>query len=95
MQTLIRGAFLGVVLLASSQAILASDAPAQRPVPVAVGAAPTLGLPLVVAQYSDNSSSSSGSSRVRIPRGVGKLVVFVVVALFGAAGWVVKKMTAG
>jgi hypothetical protein len=94
MPSLIRATVLSVVVLFGSQAAVASEAAQSRPAPAQVGAGPTRELPPLVAQYSDNSSSS-GSSRVRISRGVVKLGVFVVIALFGAAGWVVKRMTMG
>jgi hypothetical protein len=92
MQSLLRVAFLVMAFFAFDEVVQAGIAPS-APIGPAVAAGPAIELPLVVGQYSNESSSSS--SRVRIPRGIVKLGIFVVVALFGAAGWVIKKMTAG
>ena len=46
-------------------------------------------LPVLVAQSSDSSSSGS----TRIPRGLIRLAIFGVIALFGAGAWVVRQVT--
>jgi hypothetical protein len=92
MQSLVRVALLAVAFFAFSELAQAEIVPSASMVP-AVAAGPAIELPLVVGQYSNESSSSS--SRVRIPRGVVKLAIFIVIGLFGAAAWVFKKLTAG
>lgn len=92
MLSLVRVACLVLVCL-----VFAEDARAQVESPT-VAAVPSVAragieLPLVVGQYSSDSSSSSGSTR--IPRGAIKLVVFAIIGLFSAGAWVIKKMTAG
>jgi hypothetical protein len=51
----------------------------------------------VIAQYSTSSSyggsTSSSSSRVRIPRGLVKLVVFVVVLVVGGIAALIRKIS--
>jgi flagellar biogenesis protein FliO len=56
---------------------------------VSLEAASLESAPLLLAQSSD-SSSSSGS--YRIPRGLVRLAIFAVIALFGAGAWVVRKL---
>ena len=91
MQSLIRLAVLAAAILIGSEVARAGVVPA-APASSAVAAGAQIHPPLVFAQTSNNSS---GSSSTRIPRGAIRLAIFAVVALVGAAGWVVKKMTAG
>jgi len=92
MRSLARVAVVGFVIVLGSQNLPASEVVVSPPVPAAVGAGPTMELPLVIGQTT--SSSSSGGS-TRIPRGAIRLAIFGAIALIGAAGWVIKKMTAG
>jgi hypothetical protein len=70
------------------QSALADDAAAASP--AGLSAAGADALPVLVAQ-SSNNSSSSGSTR--IPRGLIRLAIFGVIALFGAGAWVVRQVT--
>jgi hypothetical protein len=92
MLSLVRVVCLAVVCLLFVEVARAQVAlPAAASVPSVASAG--LELPLVVGQYSGDSSSSSGSTR--IPRGIIKLGIFVVIGLFSVGAWVIKKMTAG
>ncbi len=92
MLSLVRVACLAVVCLVFVEVARAQVAPsASAAVPSVAGAG--VELPLVVGQYSSDSSSSSGSTRV--PRGVIKLGIALVIGLFSAGAWVIRKMTAG
>lgn len=91
MLSLVRVVCLAVVCLLFVEVARAQVAlPAAAGVPSVAGAG--IEFPLVVGQYSSNSSSSSGSTR--IPRGVIKLAIFVIIGLFSAGAWVVRQMTA-
>jgi hypothetical protein len=92
MLSLVRVACLSILCLVFVEAARAQVvSPTVAAVPSVAGAG--IELPLVVGQYSSESSSSSGSTR--IPRGIIKLGIFVVIGLFSAGAWVIKKMTAG
>jgi hypothetical protein len=93
MQSFVRAAVVGVVVLLGSQSLAAGEAIASPPVPAIVGAGPAIKLPLVVGQTTSNQTS--GSRSYRIPRGLIRLAIFGGIALVGAAGWAFKKMTAG
>lgn len=86
---LIRLAVVALALIVASQAAIASDAAASAPSPAGVQAVSIDEMPLLLGQTSD--SSSSGGS-YRIPRGLIRLAIFGVIALFGAGAWVVRQL---
>jgi len=89
MLSLIRLAVVALALIMVSQVAIASDAAASVPSQAGIDAVSLDAMPLLLAQTSD--SSSGGSSRV--PRGLIRLAIFGVIALFGAGAWVVRQMS--
>ena len=89
MNALIRLLVVVFALLVVTQVVIASDSPAGAPSPAGMNAVSVAALPVLLGQSSD--SSSGGSSRV--PRGLIRLVIFGVIALFGAGAWVVRQLT--
>ena len=71
-----------------TQVVIASDSPG-APSPAGMNAASVDALPVLLGQSSDSSSGGS----TRIPRGLIRLVIFGVIALFGAGAWVVRQMS--
>jgi hypothetical protein len=90
MQSLVRAAVVALVVGFASQCLPASEVAGSRPTSGMVVASAEL--PILIGQTTSNSSSSGGSTR--IPRGVIRLAIFGGIALLGAAGWVIKKLTA-
>jgi hypothetical protein len=86
MKTALRATILGLAVLLGGEAVYGSDLASTSPVPAV---ATQTGLPIVLAQYSESSSSSS---RVRIPRGAVRLAVGAVILVIGGVGWVIKQM---
>jgi hypothetical protein len=85
--------FVALVVVALFALILIQPAAADdaAAVPQAgLRAASVDSLPVLVAQSSSNSSSSGST---RIPRGLIRLAIFGVIALFGAGAWVVRQVT--
>jgi hypothetical protein len=85
MKTALQATILGLAVLVSGEAVYGSDLASSSPVPAVVTQS---GMPIVLAQYSDSSSSS----RVRIPRGAIRLAVGAVILVIGGVGWVIKQM---
>ena len=86
MKTTLRATILGLAVLLGGEAVYGSDLAPAAPVPAI---AAQTGLPIVLAQYSESSSSSS---RVRVPRSVIRLAVGAVILVIGGVGWVIKQM---
>lgn len=86
MKTAVRATILGLAVLLGGEAVYGSDAAAASPVPAV---ATQGGAPIVLAQYSDSSSST----RTRVPRGAIRLVIGAAVLVIGGIGWVVKQMS--
>jgi hypothetical protein len=85
MKTALQATILGLAVLVGGEAVYGSDLASSSPVPAV---ATQTGMPIVLAQYSDSSSSS----RVRIPRGAIRLAVGAVILVIGGVGWVIKQM---
>ncbi|MCU0876484.1 MAG: hypothetical protein MUF06_01650 [Pirellulaceae bacterium] len=85
MKTALLATVLGLAVLLSGEAVYGSDIASSSPIPAI---ATQTGTPIVLAQYSDNSSST----RVRIPRGAIRLAVGAVILVIGGVGWVIKQM---
>lgn len=86
MKTALRATILGLVILAGGEAVYGSDLGSSSTVPVV--AAQASGLPVVLAQYSNESSS-----RPIRTRGLGKLVVGGAILLFAGASWVIRQIS--
>jgi hypothetical protein len=89
MYALMRLAVVAIALVVVSQAAFASDAADTALTPTGVSAASVDSMPILLGQSSDSSSGGS----VRIPRGLIRLVVIGVIALFSAGAWVVRQMS--
>jgi hypothetical protein len=89
MLALIRLAVVAIALVMVSQIAFATDGSAATLSPEGVNAVSLEGTPLLLAQSSDSSSGGS----VYIPRGLIRLAIFGVIALFSAGAWVVRKIS--
>lgn len=89
MLALIRLVVVAIALVMVSQVAFATDGSAATLSPEGVSAVSLDETPLLLAQSSDSSSGGS----VYIPRGLIRLVIFGVIALFSAGAWAVRKMS--
>jgi len=89
MYALMRLAVVAIALVVLSQAALASDEPGSAPALAGVSVESVDSMPILLGQSSDSSSGGS----VRIPRGLIRLVIFGVIALFGAGAWIVRQLS--
>jgi hypothetical protein len=88
MYALMRLAVVAIALVVLSQAALASDEPGSVPALAGVSVESVDSMPILLGQSSDSSSGGS----YRVPRGLIRLVIFGVIALFSAGAWVLRKI---
>jgi hypothetical protein len=85
MKTALRATVLGLAVLLSGEAVYGSDLASSSPVPAV---STQTGMPIVLAQYSNESSS-----RPVRTRGLGRLVVGGAILLFAGASWVIRQVS--